>query len=50
MVRDNADDLVAMLNVNVEEGPLQVFPVEDPPPHGSRVEGGSATRPIEGHS
>ena len=50
MVRDNADDLVAMLNVNVEEGPVQVFPVMDPPQHGSRVEGGSSTGPIDGHN
>ena len=41
---------MADVNLYVEEGPLQDFPVEGLPRQGSGVEEGSSTRPIEGHN
>ena len=41
---------MANVNLYVEEGPLQDFPVEGLPRQGSGVEEGSSTGPIEGHN
>ena len=41
---------MAVVNLYVEEGPLQDFPFEGLPRQGSSVEEGSSTAPIEGHN